>query len=43
MRFIHPGFVYVVLISAIFLYLSFYTMITISLIDIWSKGNETQQ
>ena len=42
MRFVHPSFVYVTVISAILLYLSFYSMIIISLIDIWSKGNETK-
>ena len=42
MRYIHPNFVYITIISAILLYLSFYTMITVSLIDMWSKENETE-
>lgn len=40
MRFIHPGFVYITVISAIMLYISFYTMVIISISDLWTKKKD---
>lgn len=37
MRFVHPGFVYITIISAILIYLSFYIMAAVSLVDLWTK------
>lgn len=37
-RFVHPVFVYVTVISAILLYISFYSMVVISLINLWTKN-----
>lgn len=40
MRFVHPGFVYITVISALMLYFSFYTMVTISILDLWTKKKD---
>ncbi len=37
MRYFHHSFVYVTIISAILLYISFYIMIVISIYDMWKK------
>lgn len=39
-RYVHPSFVYITVVSAVLLYLSFYTMVFISLFDLWTKNNE---